>query len=373
MKVSILHASAGQGHKRAADALAKAFRSERRDSVVSVQDVLDFTPLVFRKTYAEGYLRIVRRVPELWGYMYSQTDRKSVLPWRRKVRSAFNKVNARRFLRFCDEFEPDIVVCTHFMPLEVLSHRGRGRCGSAPLFCCVTDFAVHSLWITENVDGYYVATDEGKRQLVRRGQRADRVVVSGIPIDPVFATSEPKAVARRRLGLNPTLSTVLVLSGGFGVGPTTNLVRAFRETPIDGQIIVVAGANEKLRRQAQAEASRSRTPTVVYGFVNNIHEMMDAADLVITKPGGLTSSEVLAKGIPMMIVDPIPGQEQRNCEYLLEAGAAVRLFDIEDAPHKVNRLLRDRSLLAEMRTRAVRTGRPDAAVTIVRDIVRRTV
>jgi len=372
MRVLILHASAGAGHKRAGEALARGFQLESPAAEVEVRDILDFTPAIFRKTYAQGYLRLVRRVPELWGYMYALSDRQSEIPWRRKVRATFNKINALSFFGFLDEYKPDVVVCTHFLPLELLSSRARRRRRrSVPFFAVVTDYAVHSLWIVERGNGYYVANDEAKRHLVRHGQSADKVVVSGIPIDPVFSQSEEPRSARQRLGLETDRPAVLVLSGGFGVGPAVSLIRALREDAPFCQLLVVAGANEELRREAEVLAAGAPIPIRVFGFVRNMHELMDASDMVVTKPGGLTSSELMAKAKPMLIVDPIPGQEQRNCEYLLEAGAAVRLAEIEDAPHRIRALLSDANRLQAMRDHARRIGRPRAATDIARDIAAR--
>jgi len=369
MKVLILHASAGAGHKRAAEALARAFRLENARNHVMVHDILDFTPPIFRRTYAAGYLDIVRRVPELWGYIYSQSDRKALDPTRRKIRSVFNKLNTPLFFRFFDDFSPDAVVCTHFMPLELLAARDRKAGTGPPLFCVVTDFAVHSLWILENVAGYYVATEEARRHLIRKGQAPERVKLTGIPIDPVFSRCEAPAAMRRKLGVRTDLPTILMLSGGFGVGPTCELISSMREMTLACQLLVVAGANEKMKRDCEAAALKLDIPAKVFGFVNNMHELMDASDVVISKPGGLTTSEVLAKGKPMIIIDPIPGQEQRNCECLLEAGAAVRLFEVEDAPYKVASLLGDAKRLVEMGRNARKLGRPAAAASIVADIL----
>lgn len=371
MKVLILHASAGAGHKRAAEALGKAFKADNAQADVRVTDILDFTPPIFRKTYAKGYLDIVRTAPELWGYMFSQSDKKATDPARRKIRSLFNRINTPSFLDFFREFAPDVAVCTHFMPLELLSNKTRRHRIDTPFFCTVTDFAVHSLWMLEDVACYYVATDEARRQLVRRGQPENRIEVTGIPIDPVFSSSLPAAKAREKLGLRDPRPCVLLLSGGFGVGPTSDLITALGALPLGCRLLVVAGANEELKKQAEEAAARTRMPVTVFGFVNNIHELMDASDLVISKPGGLTTSEVLAKGKPLLIVDPIPGQEQRNCEYLLEAGAAARLFDIEDAGYKVQTLLSDPKRLARMSQCARRLGKPQAAADIVRNILRR--
>jgi len=372
MRVMILHASAGAGHKRAAEALAAGFRQVDPDTQVLVSDILDFTPALFRDTYAKGYLRIVRRAPELWGYMYTQTDRKALVPWRRKVRSAFNHINARSFFERCREFAPDAFVCTHFMPLELLStHARRRRTPATPLFCVVTDLAVHSLWIAERVNCYYVATEMARRQLVRQGQPETGILNTGIPVDPVFAEHTDPAILRGRLGLQVDRPVVMIASGGFGVGPTVGLLRAFKGTGTGCQLVVVAGANEGLRQEAEAALRDTGVAGRVFGFVNNMHELMEASDLVITKSGGLTISEALAKGRPMMIIDPIPGQEQMNCELLLEAGAAVRLHDVNDAPHEIGRLLADTERLERMRYSARTLGRPRATAEIVADIRQR--
>jgi len=371
MKILILHASAGAGHKRAARALEEAFSLISPDSEIEVCDILDFTAPIFKKTYGVGYLDVVKKAPELWGYMYSQSDKKALDPTRKKLRSFVNKTNTISFARFYRKFAPDIVICTHFMPLEIISTRLRKRKTEASLFCTVTDFAVHSLWIMENVDCYYVATEEAKRQILRRGQPEEGIVVSGIPIDPVFAKGLSKEAARKQLGFDPSQPAVLVLSGGFGVGPAVELIKSAGAAELNCRLLVVAGANEELKERAEAAARNSSTPVTVFGFVNNIHELMDASDLIISKPGGLTTSEVMAKGKPILIIDPIPGQEQRNCEHLLEAGAAARLFDVEDAGHKIQSLLSDKARLARMGRNALKIGHADAAVDVAGDILKR--
>ncbi len=373
MKILLLHASAGAGHKRAAEALAKAFAQLSPESQIRVCDILDFTPPLFRQTYAHGYLDLVRKAPELWGYLYSQSDRKAEEPWRKKVRALFNKLNAASFFKYYRDFNPDIAVCTHFMPLQMLTERRRRGKSAAPVFCAVTDFAVHALWILKHVDAYYVASEEARRQLIRKGQPADRVTVSGIPVDPVFAESLPRLKALQTLGLEDSLPVVLLLTGGFGVGPALELLRSFEsEQHPFCRLVVVAGANAKLKAAAESIAHKLRTPVQVLGFVNHIHTLMDAADLIVTKPGGLTTSEVLAKGKPMLVIDPIPGQEQRNCEVVLEAGMAARLFDAEDACFKIKTLLQDRERLDQMSRNAARFARARAAHDIAADILRRS-
>ena len=199
----------------------------------------------------------------------------------------------------------------------------------------------------------------------------DRVIISGIPVLPAFVPGPAPRAARARLGLRPELPAVLVLNGGLGVGPALELIRACEADPPPCQLLIVTGRNPSFEAKARTAAAQIPMPTTVYGFVENIHELMDAADLVISKPGGLTMAEALAKGRPVMIMDPIPGQEQRNGEYLLEAGCAVRVFEAEEACWKIGVLLRDHARLGTLSANARHLGRPRAAEEILDDVLTR--
>lgn len=369
MKLLILHASAGNGHHRAAEALVAAASAAGHTAVL--RDILDFVPALFRKTYATGYLNLVRTAPELWGYFFTQTDRKAQRPAERRVRSVFNKLNALSFYSFLREEQPDAVLCTHFLPLELIGSLPPHRRHNLPLFGVVTDYAAHALWYCDSVNAYYVATEEARRQLRRKGQPAAGLVNTGIPVMPKFATRVTPAVGRERLGLRPDVPAVLVLSGGYGVGPTLEMLRACVAEPPPCQLLVVAGKNPELEQAAKHMLAGTKLTATVYGFVDNVHELMDAADLIISKPGGLSTAEALAKGRPMVIVEPIPGQEQRNAEWLLENGAAVRLHEAVDTSWKLGTLLADPPRLAALAGNAAKLGRPNAAADILADVVRR--
>ncbi|MEI6562985.1 MAG: glycosyltransferase [bacterium] len=368
MKILILHASAGAGHRRAAEALAAACLQEGIQPIV--HDILEFTPPLFRTTYAAGYLNMVRSAPELWGYLYSLTDRKSQTPWHRRIRTTFNKLNTKSFERFRRELQADAVICTHFLPLEILGRRRPKDAGKVPLFGVVTDFAAHSLWSCPNVDGYFTGCEEARRQLIRMGQPPGRAWVTGIPISPEFVPPADVVNLRIRMGLAPDLPVILILCGGFGVGAIVDVLGAFAKEPLQAQLVVVTGNNEALRDRAARKARELTMPVMLHGFVSNIHELIGVADVVISKPGGLTSAEVLVMGCPLVIMDPIPGQEQRNGEYLLENGAAVRLVDPWDAPFKVWPILENHERRRSISAAALRLAKPDAARVIVREVAR---
>lgn len=369
MKLLILHASAGNGHQRAAEALVAAATAAGHTAVM--RDILDFVPALYRKTYATGYLKLVRTAPELWGYFFSQTERKAHYPVERRIRTVFNKLNALSFYRFLHAEKPDAVFCTHFLPLELIGSMPPHRRRNLPLFGIVTDYAAHSLWYCDSVNAYYVATEEACRQLRRRGQPSAGLINTGIPVMPEFARRITPTVGRVRLGLRTDLPAVLMVSGGYGIGPTLDMLRSCAAEPPPCQLLVVAGKNQELEQASRKVVTSSALMATVYGFVDNMHELMDAADLVISKSGGLSTAEILAKGRPIIIIEPIPGQEQRNAEWLLENGAAVRLHEAVDTSWKLGTLLADPARLASLAEHASHLGRPTAAADILADVMRR--
>lgn len=364
----ILHATAGAGHTRAAQAVSAAL-SQGQYPDHQVLDALDCTSAFFRRMYVKAYIELVQRAPEVWGALYDRYD--VVKPAQSKTnraRLAFDKVNSRSFGQMLVQAQPEAILCTHFLPLELLSDlRSRGKI-STPVHAVITDVSPHAFWIYSHIDHYHVASELGARELQRKGVAAERISVTGIPVDPVFGQHRPTAQARAALDL-PERPTALLMSGGFGVGPLQAMLESFGDQDNGLSLVVVAGRNAELEAQCRHLASRMAVPVTVLGFVNNIHEWMDAVDLVVTKPGGLSTTESLAKGKPMALVAPIPGQEQRNSDYLLEEGAAVRLHDVGDTAWQLQRWLADTARMSRLRENALRIAKPHAA----RDIATRLV
>lgn len=367
--ILILHATAGAGHTRAAQAIAAALKPAGRSH--RVVDTLECTSSLFRRMYVKSYIDLVQKAPELWGYFYDKSD---IVPSphskRARARLAFDKLNTRPFKTLLEETKPEVIVCTHFLPLELLSDlKDRGKLAT-PVHAVITDVSPHAFWVYPHIEHYHVATPSAARELARKGFPAERISVTGIPVDPIFAQRMPAPTARAKLGL-PEKPTVLLLSGGFGIGPMTQMLASFAESRSNLSLVVVAGKNGELEKECQVLAAKLPVPVKVYGFVTNMHELMDAADLIVTKPGGLTTTEILAKGKPMALVAPIPGQEQRNCEYLLEAGAAVRLYDVGDSAHYLEQWLGDEARMKRMAAAARSIARPEAAKDIATALLAR--
>lgn len=333
-------------------------------------DTLACTSAFFRKMYAKAYIDLVQTAPSLWGQLYERADVvKSARSKTARARLAFDKLNSKAFGALLQDTAPAAILCTHFLPLELLSDlKGKGRL-STPVHAVVTDVSPHAFWVYPHIDHYHVATPAGARELVCKGIAPERISVTGIPVDPVFAHSTPAPAMRAQLGL-PERPTALLLSGGFGVGPLLAMLDSFAMADTGLSLVVVAGRNPDLEAACRTRAASLASPVTVHGFVSNIHELMDAADVVVTKPGGLTTNEVLAKGKPMVLMAPIPGQEQRNCEFLLEEGAAVRLYDEADTAWYLQTLLDDSGKVQRMTANALRIARPQAAADIAQALLR---
>jgi processive 1,2-diacylglycerol beta-glucosyltransferase len=374
MRILIATATAGAGHLAAAAALEEAWRILRPDDVVKTVDLVEFFSTLHRKIHADGYVKLVEHAPELWGMLFGKTDNPQVARRLNEIRHAFPSRSRSRFSNFVKEFAPDAVVCTHYVALDTLAdlrHKSRREANeeNSPLIVSiVTDFEAHALWMSPCVDLYCVAAEETKARLVARGAAAGDVLVTGIPIAAKFLNKPNPREVRKTVGLRDDLPVILVLGGGFGMGPVAEILTELDKVAEPFQTVVVTGRNQELRRTL-ATCDRKH-PTHLLGFASNMHELMAVADLIISKPGGLTTSEALAMGKPLLIVNPIPGQEAANSDFLLERGAAAKVNRVEDLPFRMGQLLAS-TKLAQMARAAKTLGRPRAAQIICENISKR--
>jgi processive 1,2-diacylglycerol beta-glucosyltransferase len=368
-RVLVLSATAGAGHVRAGQALEKAFR-ERGDCTVEHIDALAYVSKVFQQIYDKVYLSMVQRAPSVMGLIYEGTDQ----PWQHsRQRLALDRLNTQPMIRMLKKVQPDLCIATHFLPAEILAWLiAKGKLDARNAIA-VTDYDVHAQWLCKTVDRYYVALAESAEYLTRIGVPPEKLCVTGIPIDPAFARPVDKAAVRRRLGLQERGQVLLIAAGGYGVGPVEQLVRDLLALGRPWQIVAIAGNGEKLKKRLeQIPRSAGQLPggderLVTVGFTKEMDQYMAAADLLVGKAGGLTTSEALARELPMALVAPIPGQEDRNADHLLEVGAAVRCNNLPAAAWKIAGLLEDPEKLAAMQRAAAQMARPDAARAIVED------
>jgi processive 1,2-diacylglycerol beta-glucosyltransferase len=365
-KVLVLSASAGAGHIRAAQAVERAFHEQPAAREVRHVDTLDYTNKLFRRLYAKAYLDMVNRTPELLGWLYDYLDK----PWERERRRlALDKLNTRPFVKMLKEYRPDIIVCTHFLPAEIVSWlKAKERITSRQAIV-VTDMDVHAMWLCHHYEQYFVALPETREHMVRLGIPEEKLTVSGIPIDPVFAIEKDKREMRRKHGLREDTCTILVSAGGFGVGPIEHIFQSLLELRHEAQAVVICGRNEELKSRLESLAAnlprQARVTIKPIGYTTEMDEYMAASDLLLGKPGGLTSSEALARGLVMVIVNPIPGQEERNSDHLLEEGVGIRCNNLPVLAYKIDKLLDDAERFQKMKAAARRLARPRAAHDIV--------
>jgi len=361
----VLSVSAGAGHVRAADAVVKAASTAKPPLIATHLDLLTLVPKDFRKLYGEQYIRLVEKLPQLWSYLYSKSDRPSRDSLIGKLKRAAEKLNTRKLSAEIERLAPDVILCTHFLPAELLSRQKAKSRALPPLWVQVTDFDVHALWVHPYVDRYCVANEEVAFRLADRGVPRERITVTGIPVMPQFSAPLERAACARELGLAPEKFTVLMMAGGAGVGSLDTLAERVMRLSDAPQLVALAGRNAELLQRLQALASKHPGRLFPLGFTTTVERVMTAADLVVTKPGGLSVSECLAKQRPMLLVSPIPGQEERNADYLLESGAAIKAVDGATLVFKLAKLMAEPARLAAMSAAAARIARPDAAADVV--------
>ena len=372
-KLLILSVSAGNGHVRAAQALEATARALPGDLQVTHIDAMQHVASGFRKVYADWYIQLVNRAPGLWSYVHQKTDTTPHHATSQRLRRAIERVSSGALLRVIRAAQPDAVVCTHFLPAELLMREANRQRISCPVWLQVTDYDLHNMWLVPGMAGYLAATEEVAHRMRSRGLPPERVHVTGIPVMPGFANPQSpdvdRVACRAKLGLQTDKPVVLMVSGGAGVGELAVMVANVLALPGEFQIIAVAGRNEAAKAALDGLAQRHPGRVHAVGFTSEMQTLMAAADLVVTKPGGLTVSECLALGRPMLLVSPIPGQEEHNASFLMEQGAAWLAYDGIGLEFRLARLLGEPMQLAAMAAHSRRLGKPDAARAVLERVL----
>ncbi len=364
MKALIVYANAGAGHRRAAEAAYGAFKRHGREKEVMLIDCLEYTNPFFKVFYPKVYISLVRFMPWLWAGIYYSLENRLIYALIKPLRRLNNMLVSGRFVKLLKDNNPQVVISTQFFASEIvaaLKHRGKI---TSKLISVVTDFGAHTFWESPDVDIFVAASEKTRQDLLRRKIPDQKIKVLGIPIDPPIKNAN-QALLRKELNLKQDLFTFLIVGGGFGVGPIQEIVSSLNGLP-DGlrdklQLVVVCSSNKILLQQMRNMLPGLKLSIKVMGFVPSLYEMMAASDIIISKSGGLTSSESVAQGVPMIIISPIPGQEMKNCRYLVENGAAFEInrpFEIQGV---VKQLLNEPDKIKQMSENAARLAHPDSA------------
>lgn len=360
-RVVVLSASVGSGHNRAGEAIRLALQKIRPHWTVEFIDALELTNSTFRRAYGTRYFDLIARAPHLVGYLYDRLDRPIRRPRIDRLRMQFQLWNFARLIDRLIEGDWDLAVCTHFLPAEILARLRSIGDVNFPQAIVTTDFDAHRLWVNSPCEQYFTATEESRANLAGYGVPAERIFAAGIPIHPIFADWKSPAECRQVHGFAGDQPVVLQLSGGSGFGPVEEVHRRILESSIPLQLVAVAGRNAELRRRLEEIPCPRHHRRQIIGFTDRMNELMGAADIVVSKPGGLSTSESLACGAGMLLTDPIPGQEMRNSDYLLENGAAIKVNNLSSLSFKLAALLNEPRRLEAMRGNAKRLARPHAA------------
>jgi len=308
MKILVIHATAGAGHKKAAEAIFNGLKLKGIHDVRLV-DALDYTNPLFKKNYPGAYTFLVTRLPWLWGYLFGWLDVPWIQPLVQSARRMYNSLNARALEKFLIKEEFDDVITTHFLSAEVCSYLKRNGKIKSRIICVVTDFDVHHIWVNDGIDVYTAACDYTKNKLIALGVSPERIFTTGIPTDAKFFHKPDTSALKKKLGIQDGILTVLIATGSFGMGPIEKLI----ELLAGYQLLIVCGQNSVLYERLKPLAQKN---VHIMGLVDNMDELMAVANVMVTKPGGLSISEALVKKLPMLFFSAIQGQETNNIKVL---------------------------------------------------------
>jgi processive 1,2-diacylglycerol beta-glucosyltransferase len=364
-RILLLHVSVGMGHQRAAQALAQAFEQQPNTSTM-IEDTLQCSLPLFRRSYIGSYLSIADKVPEFWSFFYAQTDRPSSLI--DGARALSTSVGVRGLPALLKRTQPDAIICTHFLPIEALALM---RHLMPPIYCVLTDYHAHQFWACPGVARYFVPTYATRREIVAAGAAPERVQVSGIPIDPAISAPMERNAARQRLGLPQNHLVAALLGSGLPTERVREIALALLAELSSGAgarapatVVVATGRNRDLAARLADIERTSDGALRVLGPQPSLDPLIVASDLVLSKAGGLTVSEVLARGVPLLLPTPLAGQERWNAEYVIGAGAGLGYDTAQDLAAAAARLLADPARRVAMGAAAQAIARPAAAQSI---------
>ncbi|HPT79088.1 MAG TPA: glycosyltransferase [Candidatus Atribacteria bacterium] len=355
MKVLFLSVNAGNGHNQTARAVMECL--EEKHIECRMIDTFEYINPVISESINKGYLISTKLTPGFYGKLYRLAEKLDKSDAKLKLSKRTNLIWGKKLKGFIEGYNPDVVVCSHPFAAQVVTYMERGGHNFLTIGI-VTDFTIHPFWGDTRLDYYVIANELLMHQAEMKGLDPKQLLPTGIPIMKKFASRIPAQEARAALGIEDK-STVLVMSGSMGYGNIVKIIEKLDEMDLDFQILSVCGRNKAIKKRIDNLEMRKKIYN--YGFVNNVELMMDAADCILTKPGGLTVSECLAKGIPMVMVNPIPGQEDRNVEFLLNNGVAMKeskTFTVDMAVHQI---LTDHENTMRMKERISSLARPHAA------------
>jgi processive 1,2-diacylglycerol beta-glucosyltransferase len=348
-KILLIHISNVSGHRCAGLAIDKALKEISKGLQTKSIDIFSYTNPLIGKFINKLYTIVIKIAPRIWDYLY---DNEQIFKKARKIRSIIHYINDKKINKLLTKFKPDIVVCTQAFPCGMIADYKSRHNLQIPLIGVLTDFAPHRYWLNNNIDFYIVPALKIKQRLMQRGIPSTRIKLLGIPIDSRFANQSKKEEIFSKLKLNPDIPVILIMGGGQGLGPIKQIVQTLNRITPAVQLIVVCGTNRSLYRWLKRKQMKFKQFISIMGYTEYINELMDISSLIVTKPGGLTSAEALSKSLPIIIINPLPGQETQNMHFLLESGVALQALDFWQLKSLVEDLLSNAPKLEQLRKNA---------------------
>ncbi len=365
-RILILYISQVSGHRQSAVAISKSLKSLNPDCEIKSLNGFGYTYPLMEKIINTAYMGVIKRAPQIWEYLY---DNPKIIKASAKWKESVYKSSHKKIKPLFDEFKPDVVVCTQAFPCGMVADYKREHNLPVKVIGVLTDYAPHLYWLNAGVDYYVVPSDDAKIRYIGEGIKEEQIKVFGIPIRMTFAQKIDRQAIAAKLGLDLSVPTILVMGGGQGLGPMKEAVKSLVHLERHLQMIVIAGTNVKLLHWLKKVQRQSSKKIIIYDYASNVDELMEVSTLIVSKPGGMTTSECLAKGLPMVIIDPIPGQEERNSQFLVKHGIAIRVDDKRHIGREINDLLDKPAQLTAMRQAALSYGKPMAAENIARFVL----
>lgn len=353
IKVLIFSVSIGAGHDSVANSLGQSLLEIAPGSEIRVVDTFQYINSVLHKVVVGSYMETLKFTPKVWGYLYDQAEDGERLV---DLGQILSKVLSPKLEQLLKEMNPDLILTTHAFPTGMLAILKQKSWIKAPLVSIVTDYHVHNYWIHQGVDLYFIPAPDLSYPLIQAGIAPERIRSVGIPIRTQFGRKFDVQKAKADFGLEE-MPTVLVMGGGLGMGQMELITREILKDN-SFQVVVVAGKNRRLQDNLNG---LSNPRLKVLGFVENMTEVMAAADIIISKPGGVTTAEILAMGKPLVIYTSLPGQEDRNTQYLLNRGAAVKVRKLDMIIPEIKSLTENQLRLRHMKEVAEQLGSPDSS------------
>lgn len=362
MDVLFLSVSTGGGHFKAAEAIKEKIEEKYPGSRTLVVDTLKYVNPIVDKLIVGGYLSTVKKTPQIYGKLYDFTETgDNIYDFSRTV----NKLLSFKIRKLINEFAPSVIVCTHPFPLQMLSAMKKKGKITTPTIAILTDYASHPFWLHSHIDAYVVAHRSMIYEMMVRGIPEEIIHPIGIPVTSDFLQKKDKEKLIKEMLLDEDKTTVLIMGGSLGFGEVRDVFKSLLNSKRNLQIIAITGHNSKLKRQLEKHLLKTDKLVKIFSYTNRVADLMEISDFIITKPGGVTITECLVKALPIFVMSPIPGVEERNSHFLMNNGAAVRILENDNIESILSQTVDNPLRMSHMKAMASYLAKPNSTEDII--------